>query len=134
MYSFENLVETGSLFSPDWTQTCSPSASASLMFELHGCTSIFNAWENLNAQSSSWHFFILRNGHVSTVACRIEQTQLSRPSYSFSSSMIGHLQVDCSACFSLNARCFEYSLSPCLSLVRLGFRMCNCSFSSCDYK
>lgn len=70
---FENHVVTGSLFSPGWPQTCSPSASASLMFGLHGCTSIFNVWENLNDQSLSCYFFSLRNGHLSTEACRNEQ-------------------------------------------------------------
>jgi hypothetical protein len=37
-------------------------------------------------------------------------TQLSRSSYSFLSSMLGHLQVDSSACFSLHAGCLQYVL------------------------
>lgn len=76
-----------SLFSPGWPHICSPNASASLMFRLHGAPVCSipgrilmpRAWVAFSSQ---------RDGPISCEACRNEESSDSLPS-----ALIGHPQV-----------------------------------------
>lgn len=87
------------LFSLGWPHPCS-SASASLMFRWHGCTSVSSAWENHDAQSLSCPLPVWETVLSAVRYAGVSRLEPPRASHSFLSSMMGHLQVYYSACCS----------------------------------